>query len=443
MPAAANSLDRIKNLLTGPLCGWPSEKVDVFLNENALGDLSFKLAKMIVETSDVLFFYYVGHGQSTLNEDLCMGLVDTSADPVEREFSGLLMAAIRRMLSHSRARVRVIVLDCCFSGIATENRQGNSDEAEYFADIAKVSGAYTLTASEAHAPARYEAGPSPLTQFTKNFCDLIQHGIPGEPLPLTLNLIFPHLRDRLLEQSLPAPTQLNIDRGSSFVFARNAVSPELRFDPRVEVERLRIALREAQERESELRNTANDLMNELNKLRSRSSSSQDRRDLSKAEVDRNEGNGKPDSDTWDFFVSYTGADLQWAEWVAAVLEDAGYRVLIQAWDFVVGSNWQLQMLHGIRSSARMIALLSSSYLSSVYGQSEWQATLRADPDGIQRKLLPVRIEDCPRPGLLDTIVSLDLFGLDEDAARRRLLQAVAGAVSGRVKPSEKPKFPFR
>ena len=42
---------------------------------------------------------------------------------------------------------------------------------------------------------------------------------------------------------------------------------------------------------------------------------------------------------WDFFVSYTQADRAWAEWIAWVLEEDGHRVLVQAWDFVPGSNW--------------------------------------------------------------------------------------------------------
>ena len=41
----------------------------------------------------------------------------------------------------------------------------------------------------------------------------------------------------------------------------------------------------------------------------------------------------------DFFISYTQADRAWAEWMAWVLEEDGHKVLIQAWDFVPGSNW--------------------------------------------------------------------------------------------------------
>jgi hypothetical protein len=32
----------------------------------------------------------------------------------------------------------------------------------------------------------------------------------------------------------------------------------------------------------------------------------------------------------DFFISYTSADLAWAEWIAWELEDVGYTTLIQA-----------------------------------------------------------------------------------------------------------------
>ena len=50
---------------------------------------------------------------------------------------------------------------------------------------------------------------------------------------------------------------------------------------------------------------------------------------------------------WDFFVSYTQTDRAWAVWIAWVLEEEGYRVLVQAWDFVPGSNWIRKMQVGV------------------------------------------------------------------------------------------------
>jgi hypothetical protein len=38
----------------------------------------------------------------------------------------------------------------------------------------------------------------------------------------------------------------------------------------------------------------------------------------------------------DFFVSYSGADRAWAEWIAWVLKEERYIVVLQVWDFRPG-----------------------------------------------------------------------------------------------------------
>ena len=123
---------------------------------------------------------------------------------------------------------------------------------------------------------------------------------------------------------------------------------------------------------------------------------------------------------WDFFVSYTQADRTWAEWVAWVLEEDGHKVLVQAWDFVPGSNWIQGMQAGAARAARTIAVLSPAYLESEYGTAEWQAAWASDPAGAHRKLLVTRVTDCDRPGLLAGVVGVDLFGRTEAEARARL-----------------------
>jgi hypothetical protein len=140
----------------------------------------------------------------------------------------------------------------------------------------------------------------------------------------------------------------------------------------------------------------------------------------------------------DFFISYTGADAEWAEWVAWLLEDAGYTTRIQAWDFNAGSNFVRGMHQGARDSARTIAVLSNAYLTSDYAEAEWQAAWARDPSGRGRKLLAVRTEDCARPGLLTSLVTVDLFDVDRKTAASRLLAAAHGA---RGKPAAEPAFP--
>jgi TIR domain-containing protein len=146
---------------------------------------------------------------------------------------------------------------------------------------------------------------------------------------------------------------------------------------------------------------------------------------------------------WDFFVSYTQKDRAWAEWIAWILEEDGHKVLVQAWDFVPGSNWTQSMQDGVTRATRTLAVLSGAYLTSVYGEAEWLAAWGQDPGGAQRKLLPVRVEDCDRPGLLGNVVGVDVFGREEAQAKAVLRQAVANAVKGRAKPATRPGFPGR
>jgi hypothetical protein len=157
---------------------------------------------------------------------------------------------------------------------------------------------------------------------------------------------------------------------------------------------------------------------------------------------RDERGSDGGEEQWDFFVSYTEADRPWAEWIAWTLEEAGYRVLLQAWDSLPGSNWVTGMQAGVKGATRTIALLSDDYALSVHEKAEWQAAWAADPDGQQRKLLTVRVADCDRPGVLAQVVSIDMFALPRDEAQKDLLRAAELAISGeRAKPNTAPPFP--
>jgi WD40 repeat protein len=141
------------------------------------------------------------------------------------------------------------------------------------------------------------------------------------------------------------------------------------------------------------------------------------------------------------FVSYTPADEDWASWIAWELESAGYRVVLQAWDFVPGTNFVDFMDRGVAEAAAVIAVLSRSYLSSRFGRWEWQAAILADPDDPAAKLITVRVQECPLEGLLSTITYVDLVGSQEQQARDMLLSRVRHTLDGRAKPSVRPLYP--
>ncbi len=144
----------------------------------------------------------------------------------------------------------------------------------------------------------------------------------------------------------------------------------------------------------------------------------------------------------DFFISYSPADERWATWIAWELESAGYRTMLQAWDFVPGTNFIDFMDRGVSEATVVVAVLSKSYARSRYGRLEWQAALRADPENPSSKLVTIRIEDAPLDGLLSMITYVDLADVDDpDVARAQLLNRISEALAGRAKPARQPGYP--
>jgi hypothetical protein len=59
-----------------------------------------------------------------------------------------------------------------------------------------------------------------------------------------------------------------------------------------------------------------------------------------------------DSGGRDFFISYTGVNRPWAEWIAVQLEAAGYSTVLQAWDFRPGRDFLHEMQQATSSASR-------------------------------------------------------------------------------------------
>jgi hypothetical protein len=132
-------------------------------------------------------------------------------------------------------------------------------------------------------------------------------------------------------------------------------------------------------------------------------------------------------DDLDFFISYTGRDQAWATWVAQRLELAGYRTILQAWDF--RGNFLVDMEDAVRRAKRLIAILSEPYLGSKWGREEWAAYLQADAASI----IPVQIEEINSRSLLRQLQRVNLVGRGAQAAEQKLLEEIrklAGSPAG-------------
>ena len=127
----------------------------------------------------------------------------------------------------------------------------------------------------------------------------------------------------------------------------------------------------------------------------------------------------------DFFVSHADVDIQWAEWITAELESAGYGVIVKAWDFRPGENSIAKHDEALATCRHTLCLLSPAYAESEVAArtaAHYQAL-----EGKERALIPIKVAAGPVPPSLGPIIQIDLSDIDEeDEARRRLLAGVAG-----------------
>jgi hypothetical protein len=141
------------------------------------------------------------------------------------------------------------------------------------------------------------------------------------------------------------------------------------------------------------------------------------------------------------FISYAGSDRTWAEWVAWQLSDAGYKVELDVWNWAAGENFILKMNDALGRANRVVALFSAAYFDrSRYTTTEWTSLLIHDTEIDAERLVPVRVEEVAAgriPAVLRPMAYRDLFGLDETAARRVLLESVRGP----RRPDQEPAFP--
>jgi hypothetical protein len=134
----------------------------------------------------------------------------------------------------------------------------------------------------------------------------------------------------------------------------------------------------------------------------------------------------------DFFISHAGRDTAWAEWLGWQLEQAGYSVELDVWDWAPGEDFVARMAAALERADRLLAVCSEAYFSSSFGGAELRAAFAA----AQGRIVPVLVEPVTVPPLYAPLIHLVLTGMDEVTAAARLRTRLAGG-----RPASAPPFP--
>lgn len=173
---------------------------------------------MAQQAEDVLLVYYIGHGLVNLTDRLFLATSET-ADHAEAMLpvEALPFDTLRDVLARSQARHVVLVLDCCFSGRASE--VFGPAVADAF-ELANTDGGYLLSATSATEQALAPPGEEH-TAFSGALLEFLRNGDPSAPRDLTLEDAYRYLARVLPRRDAPAPRRRLTGNAGGLVVAVN------------------------------------------------------------------------------------------------------------------------------------------------------------------------------------------------------------------------------
>ncbi|MGC4923894.1 caspase family protein [Streptomyces sp. DT197] len=242
MPAAATGANCLARLLRDQsVWGLPTEHVT---DTSAVGILT-AVRDAAVATEDTLLVYFAGHGLRDLGGHLYLALTD--ADPDYPQLGTLPYLQLRDLIRQSgyRARHRVTILDCCYSGLAGGMSPATAPSRDELAH-ALDERAHTNSADEGEhgrgedsygdcvltsAPAESRSFVRPhaeFPEFTGELIATLQAGITGTGSLISLETIWLGIRNRMRSRSSPEPQHFAQNNATRHIHFHNRATDEQR-----------------------------------------------------------------------------------------------------------------------------------------------------------------------------------------------------------------------
>lgn len=214
LPAVANNLTALAEALCLPTSwGLPPQNCVVVSNPVSNDEVMAELRSAAKQARDTLLVYYAGHGLIDLQNALQLALPKSHQRRVE---SGLPYDYVRQAVLDGPAERQVIVLDCCFGGLALGAMAGTPE----LVDQASVEGSYLLAAASETSYALAPPGET-YTAFTGELLEVLRTGMAGGPELLELDAVYRHLRLALGAKQRPMPQARNRNTSARLALGRN------------------------------------------------------------------------------------------------------------------------------------------------------------------------------------------------------------------------------
>ncbi|WP_370971100.1 tetratricopeptide repeat protein [Amycolatopsis sp. cg9] len=218
LPAVANNVRGLAEVLTAPPTGtFARDRCAVLSDPKTREEVAEKLLDAARVADDLLLVYYSGHGVlGGPNQDLFFPLENSNGDDVE--WTGIPYSMVRNVLGRSKAKTRVLVLDCCYSGRVIPMMASNERR---IIDQVDVSGVYVMTSAGRNAVAMAPEGEE-YTAFTGVLLSVLRNGLPGSGEGVRLFELYDSVLQTMSVLGLPTPQQSAGNTAHNLFLVRNA-----------------------------------------------------------------------------------------------------------------------------------------------------------------------------------------------------------------------------
>ncbi|MEU0649093.1 caspase family protein [Streptomyces umbrinus] len=213
LPNVERNLTELRRLLTSPR-SWnlAEENCRVVSDPTDRWQMLDTVQKAAEEATDALLVYYAGHGLIDADEEEFF--LSLRGSQHHTMWTGVEYKYLRGEIQKSRAKARIVVLDCCFA-----DRAGMNGGDIELAELGAAEGLCLLAASSKAALAE----PGELhTAFTGELLGVLRNGVPDGPPLLDANTAFRHSRANLVRRGKPRPTMKASDTAGTAALSHNA-----------------------------------------------------------------------------------------------------------------------------------------------------------------------------------------------------------------------------
>lgn len=178
-----------------------------------------RLRKAANQAEDLLLVYYAGHGiRHDTRDELYLTVRETNPEVLDG--TAVPFAWLREAIEHSPARTRLLILDCCYSGMAL----GSMSSGEIDPRDVEISGTSVITSAPKNQISHSPPGERH-TAFTGELISLLNEGPRLADELLTVHNLYRGLVAAMSSRQLPTPKMRAGDLSGDLVLRRSVPFP--------------------------------------------------------------------------------------------------------------------------------------------------------------------------------------------------------------------------